>query len=274
MSTAQESLQDLYQNSKEKVRKIKLSEVEAEKQYLGYVNFVRNFAPKNSKLLDIGCGSGWSTFFLSKNNIECVGMDLHKDGYEPNQREFLKFIQGSVLEIPFEDKHFDVTTTNECLEHVPDPEKALDEMVRVTKRGGHIIIVGPNLLSLGHSARALFKYVWQHKPISRIIYRDKDLPYHPLGNTLPEVLYYLTRNSILLPVKYLSTKPFFNMRRPDLRPPFHADSDSCYFLNPVDLQKYFSDKKKFKIIQSGALGRHKILEPIAAGTWFCAQKLV
>ncbi len=267
------ALQDLYKTSSEKVRKIKLDPVQAQKKYFGYVQFVKNFTKPETSLLDVGCGSGWSTHFLAQEGFQSTGVDLHADGFEPEPKKNLKYQTGSVLELPFADHTFAVTATNECLEHVPSPEKALGEMVRVTEPGGLIIVVGPNLLSIGLSLKALTLYVWQQRPIRRIFWREESQPRHPLGNTLVEVLFYLIRNVFLIFYKLLRPSPHFKMREPDLRPPFHADSDSCYLLNPIDLKKYFSDTSRFKIIHSGALNRPKSVELIAAGTWFCVQKI-
>jgi ubiquinone/menaquinone biosynthesis C-methylase UbiE len=45
-----------------------------------------------------------------------------------------------------QDNSFDVVISSECIVHVPDPKKALEEMVRVLKAGGLIIVRTPNKL--------------------------------------------------------------------------------------------------------------------------------
>lgn len=50
-------------------------------------------------------------------------------------------IEGSVLDMSmFEDDMFDVILSQAVLEHVPDPQRAVDEMARVLKPGGRIFI--------------------------------------------------------------------------------------------------------------------------------------
>ena len=56
-----------------------------------------------------------------------------------------------MLELPFQNETFDVVCSNELIEHVPDVETALAEMIRVTRKGGRIIICGPNLCSPTHA---------------------------------------------------------------------------------------------------------------------------
>jgi len=266
-----QELQTLYKKSKEKVRKINLVESEATAHYKNYVAFVQT-QTSGGKLLDIGCGSGWSSFLLSQKGFEVLGCDLHDDGYEPVASESLKFQKEDIQALSFRDQTFDVVCTNECLEHVPDPEKALREMLRVLKPGGKIVIVGPNLLSLGMSVRAALIYVWRQRPLTRVLLRDEALPRHPLGNTLPEILGIFFLNLFRILKKSIRSQPHFEMRVPDLRPPFHADSDACYLLNPIDLGKFFSQEKSICSHKSGASGRAKALELLASGTWFVATK--
>ncbi len=54
------------------------------------------------------------------------------------------FHEGSIFDAPFEDDTFDVTFIHTVLMHVPNPEKALREMVRVTKPGGWVIACEAN----------------------------------------------------------------------------------------------------------------------------------
>lgn len=49
-------------------------------------------------------------------------------------------VVASVLDIPFPDDHFDVILSQAVLEHVPDPQLAVNEMARVLKPGGRLYI--------------------------------------------------------------------------------------------------------------------------------------
>ena len=75
------------------------------------------------------------------------GLDLNENAFEPPATERLTFRRGSAMDIPFPEDSFDVVVTYQCLEHVPDPERALTEMARVCKPGGVVCVVGPNLVS-------------------------------------------------------------------------------------------------------------------------------
>ena len=55
-----------------------------------------------------------------------------------------EFHEGSIYETPFTDQSFDVTMTHTVLMHVPNPEKVLQEMIRVTRPGGLVIACEAN----------------------------------------------------------------------------------------------------------------------------------
>jgi SAM-dependent methyltransferase len=54
----------------------------------------------------------------------------------------------SAQELPFADGVFNVVIIKHIVEHLPDPEKAINEIGRVTMKGGCLILATPNLDSL------------------------------------------------------------------------------------------------------------------------------
>ena len=57
-------------------------------------------------------------------------------------------IQGSITELPFENNQYDLVCAFDVIEHVSDDVKAIDEMLRVCKTGGHIAITVPAYMFL------------------------------------------------------------------------------------------------------------------------------
>lgn len=50
-------------------------------------------------------------------------------------------------QLPYQDESFDISTSFSALEHIPgrtNRQKAFDEMARVTKKGGYVVITVPN----------------------------------------------------------------------------------------------------------------------------------
>lgn len=267
-----EKLQEIYAKSSESVRAKGLSQELARQMYSKYIQFVNQSVSQHGNLLDVGCGSGWSSYLLSQEGYQVVGIDLNAAAFECPTATNLTLVEGSAVNLPFEDASFDVVATHQAIEHIPDPEQAIKEMIRVLKPGGMLCIVAPNLLSIGHSIRGMTIYVWQNRPIKNIFWRSPDMPKHPWGNTLPEGLISFPVILTLIAKKLMDSKAVFTMREPDIKPPFHADNDACYLCNPIDFVK-FLPSQNCVVIQNGFYGRPDWTTLIASGTFIAARKL-
>jgi ubiquinone/menaquinone biosynthesis C-methylase UbiE len=56
----------------------------------------------------------------------------------------LRFVQGDIHQLPFVDNTFDRCYADKTFEHLPDPKRALSELIRVTKPGGIVVTVDPD----------------------------------------------------------------------------------------------------------------------------------
>jgi ubiquinone/menaquinone biosynthesis C-methylase UbiE len=96
---------------------------------------------KNSKILEVGCGSGRTSCFLSLNGYDITAMDIQapmlikaKKRAEMQKLQ-INFVEGDVCSIPFESDRFDVILA-ESVTNFADADKALSEYYRVLKPGG------------------------------------------------------------------------------------------------------------------------------------------
>jgi exopolysaccharide biosynthesis WecB/TagA/CpsF family protein len=107
---------------------------------------------RGGRLLDVGCGNGAYTIELTKEFAMVVAIDV-----EPERlKEFAMVADASVRSgsidirrmsaeaIEFPDESFDAVTAIEVLEHVTDLPRALAEIARVLKPGGHLYVSAPN----------------------------------------------------------------------------------------------------------------------------------
>jgi SAM-dependent methyltransferase len=99
-------------------------------------------------VLDVGCNTGYGTVRFTPVARRVVGVDVSPRAIEAAlDREVdgrPEFILSGGLELPFADRSFDLVTSFQVLEHVPDPRVFLRELVRVTRPGGQVILATPN----------------------------------------------------------------------------------------------------------------------------------
>lgn len=110
----------------------------------------RNFKRDNiTKVLDLGCGAGRHTYFMSKENLDVYGIDISSDGVEYTKRILEQdnlngnIKVGSVDNIPFDDELFDGIISYGVLYYCTTDEikKSIKEIHRVLKNGGKALLI-------------------------------------------------------------------------------------------------------------------------------------
>lgn len=108
---------------------------------------------KNSSVLDVGCGTGYTISELRRtiSSGKLAGIDLSPNMIAQAQKklsgtENVDFRQAEVEKIPFKKNSFDGVICTEAFHHFPEPGKALQEMKRVLKNQGKIIIADISFL--------------------------------------------------------------------------------------------------------------------------------
>lgn len=104
--------------------------------------------PETAKILDVSCGTGQLLSSLvqqGKKNLR--GIDLSKEMLAKAREKLPSFVQlqeGEVTLLPYPDYSFDYIISTEAFHHYSDQKKALEEMGRIAKKGGKIIVVDIN----------------------------------------------------------------------------------------------------------------------------------
>ncbi|HUF46348.1 MAG TPA: class I SAM-dependent methyltransferase [Vicinamibacterales bacterium] len=97
-------------------------------------------------LLDVGCGSGqtMSWFLDARPGWRAVGLDLSIDGLRAARASGVpRVLRGSALELPLPSASVDLVISLDVLQHLPldgGDRRALTEMARVLKPGGHVLL--------------------------------------------------------------------------------------------------------------------------------------
>ncbi|GAA2088215.1 hypothetical protein GCM10009801_51700 [Streptomyces albiaxialis] len=110
-------------------------------------------------ILDIGCGDGTAAATASRtlHRHRIVGVDWSQDALR-RASDHLTAVRGELSEpgLPFRTGSADAVLFSEVIEHLVDPDAALDELHRVLRPGGHLLLSTPNLAAWYNRALLLF----------------------------------------------------------------------------------------------------------------------
>ncbi|MGY6704693.1 class I SAM-dependent methyltransferase [Roseinatronobacter sp.] len=116
-------------------------------------NVAASIIREGDVVLDAACGLGYGSYLLHAvgRARKVVGIDLSRESIEYAKRQFVSDNQEVRFEVvdlgdrlPYEDNSFDVVASFETLEHLHDPEFFLDEVNRILRPGGRVIVSVPN----------------------------------------------------------------------------------------------------------------------------------
>ena len=107
------------------------------------------------RILDVGSGRCIDAVTLAKRGGSLFGLEISTTMLKHSQEHMTKngvevvLIRGVGEHLPFKDGSFDKVLCKGAMDHFPDPFKAVEEMGRVTRPGGEVIISIANFESLG-----------------------------------------------------------------------------------------------------------------------------
>jgi len=90
-------------------------------------------------ILDVGCGISTVLHFLPGRRS---GVDPLGDRYKAIYRypAEIDIRRGYAESVPFPDRSFDVVFCSNCIDHVSEPARAIEEIDRVLRPGGHVVL--------------------------------------------------------------------------------------------------------------------------------------
>lgn len=116
-----------------------------------------NLIPDGVKVLDIGCGEGnISEMFIKKTNT-VFGFEISETAGILAKARKIKVVKGDLntIPFPFKDNSFEIITIVDVLEHVINPINLLQEVKRILKINGKLIVQMPNFARLDNRLRML-----------------------------------------------------------------------------------------------------------------------
>jgi len=114
-----------------------------------------------NSVLNAGGDLGVDLILLRENGInikDAYSLDVFLPQYG---KDFPKYVEGSIYDLTkiFNEQKFDLVILKEVIEHLFDPDRAIEQLKNVTKSGGYIVITTPNLSSIINRILLLFGYL-------------------------------------------------------------------------------------------------------------------
>ena len=141
--------------------------------------------PPPGKVLDLGCGTGWTSILLAKRGYDVVGQDIAPDMTEAAERnrqkerlENCRFITSDYEYLEFNHK-FDGAFFYDALHHAENEKEALRSVFRALRRGGICVLTEPGV---GHSRTAKSR-----EAMTKYNVTEKDMPASKIIRTAREV---------------------------------------------------------------------------------------
>lgn len=235
-------LKDFYSTSEPYLR---LLDSEEPAYFERYLNLIERYAAHCNTVLDLGCGTGLSSYLLSQKKEKAVGLDLSplflKKGSERYRAKNLLLTAGDILGLPFRDETFDLVSSYLVIEILPDIEKGLSEMARVVKKGGVLMVIAANLLSP----------IWPFRDFIRMLFGG---PPRPVWCETPQdALKTFWRNLSISVSKWFEREPHWIRREPDLscEKVVGRDSEAVYLVSPLDVARFLK-RRGFRILRIGS----------------------
>ena len=118
----------------------------------GMLLMVNSLPRKPKRILDVGCGTGYFAHLMKQKYTEStvIGIDISKMALKLGRNQYpeVTFIRADAeKKLPFPSNYFDLVISGEHIEHLVDVDSYLEEINRVTKKNGHLLLTTPNLAS-------------------------------------------------------------------------------------------------------------------------------
>jgi ubiquinone/menaquinone biosynthesis C-methylase UbiE len=135
--------QSTERDKQEKMRRIEKERLQV-RDYRTTRRTLNALYPRRGTLLEIGSGFGFLLAAFKADGWTVTGVDPNREACDvANSVNGVEANSGTLEDMGFPDRSFDVVIMNHVIEHLPDPRATLNEIHRVLKDGGHLMIETP-----------------------------------------------------------------------------------------------------------------------------------
>lgn len=136
------------------------------------LKLVKNMLKENDKVLDVGCGLGFTGEYLSRKGFSVTGVELDP-GLVKRVKKYASYDldNQNAAELPYENASFDSAILMYVLHHIPTEhhKKVLSEISRILKKNGKLIMLEPE-------PNSKFDLAWD-----KLFFKDNFYGYFELG---------------------------------------------------------------------------------------------
>ena len=103
------------------------------------------------KVLDLGCGHGFDSDYFAQKGATVLGIDTISSRHWQQLKKrhpLLTFQVGNAEKLPLSSGSFNLVYAKDVAHHTQNPEKFLKEALRLTKKGGELVIIEANRYNL------------------------------------------------------------------------------------------------------------------------------
>lgn len=195
--------------------------------------FIDTYGLQGKRCLEVGAGNGAFQHMVS----DYTGIDITSATSHLFDQPFYV---ASATALPFSDSSFDAIWSLAVLEHIPEPQRALDEIRRVLRPGG-VLLLAPAWQcrpwkAEGYEVRPFSDFDWKGKLVKASIPLREPLPVR-LAYVMPRRVMNAIRNwrSGQVPFRYRPITPNYEHY-------WISDADACNWMDPYDAIAYFTHR--------------------------------
>ncbi len=113
-----------------------------EKKAIKLMKLIKSNNSNYKRFLELGCNEGMVCYHLQSMGKTAVGIDIKSTYFDERAiKKNIELLEMDARDLKFEEESFDMVFSFDCFEHFPNPDKVLEEAIRVLRKGGLIYIL-------------------------------------------------------------------------------------------------------------------------------------